>query len=265
MKKKSPTKLYVLLFVLTFSLANFIPFYSYAYAASITNPKEKSNLILQQKYPETLILKGIDEGNKIALTFDDGPDPKSTPYILDTLKMYGVKATFFVLGSYAKAHPEILKRIDREGHVIGNHTNSHLILVNHNERKIREEILITENIINDVIGYKPTLFRAPYGALNEDAISILKQMNNTVVGWSVDSLDWWKSKSQAEITVNVISDSEAGSIILFHDLKKTANILQEVIPLLQERGMQFVTVTELIGIEKSKNSLRYDDIDYLCL
>ena len=116
-------------------------------------------------------LKSICKGNRdkreVALTFDDGPDAQVTPMILDVLKEHNIKATFFIIGSKAEMNPELLKRIDKEGHIIGGHSYSHHFFFDFfSSSKMIREMKKTENMIHSIIGKKICLFRPPYGVTN---------------------------------------------------------------------------------------------------
>ena len=218
-----------------------------------------SNVILQQKYPETVILKGATTDNRVALTFDDGPDPRFTPQILDLLKEYDVKATFFLMGARANAYPELVKRIKAEGHIIGNHAYWHPNLVEQADiATLEREVSDTEATLAGLIGYRTRLFRAPYGFLYEELVEKLRDMNYTVVGWSVDSLDWQEDPPE-QITYNVISNIQPGAIILMHDgaewdgdRTNTIKSLRQIIPNLKKQGMKFETVPGLVNIPYKK-------------
>lgn len=214
-----------------------------------------SNIVLQQRYPEIVVLRGPETENKVALTFDDGPDPRFTPQILDVLSEYGVQATFFVMGARAEANPGLTRRIIDEGHIVGNHTYFHPNLVEEGDvATLRTEVSRTEDALADIIGYRTKLFRAPYGFLYNELVEALGEMDYTVVGWSVDSLDW-RERPAEETAYNVISNSGPGSVILMHDGAEsdgdrtgTVEALRQIIPALQEQGLEFVTVPELFGI-----------------
>lgn len=224
----------------------------------VREPQPVSNDKLQKEYPNTLALHGPPTENKVALTFDDGPDTRFTPQVLDVLKKHNIKATFFLIGARAKEHDEIVKRIHDEGHAIGNHTYWHPNLPKEKLDRMEWEVTETEKVIENIIGYKPRLFRSPYGALNEEMVETLGGMNNTIIGWNVDSLDWKQLESDV-IADNVLSNVDLGSIILMHDggdwsmdLSGTVGGLDKIISKLKEDNTNFVTVPELIGVPKEK-------------
>ncbi|WP_240795475.1 polysaccharide deacetylase family protein [Aquibacillus halophilus] len=218
-----------------------------------------SNIILQERYPETIVLRGPQSENKVALTFDDGPDPRFTPQILDVLKEYNIKATFFVMGARAEAYPDLVKRIIEEGHIIGNHTYWHPNLVEEADiNTLEREVTKTEATLAELIGYQTKLFRAPYGFLYNELVEKLANMNYTVVGWTVDSLDWQEAPPE-EIAYNVLSNIHPGAIILMHDgaewegdRTNTIKSLRQIIPTLKDEGMEFETVPNLLNIPYKK-------------
>jgi len=210
---------------------------------------------LQQLFPDTIFLRGSLSEKKIALTFDDGPDPRFTPEILDVLNQYQVPATFFLLGARAEANPDLTLRIANEGHVIGNHTFWHPDLVEEGEVDVLvREVERTESALESLINYRTTLFRPPYGFLYEELVEELDRLDYSVIGWSVDAFDWQEISPQ-EIIDNVQSMIHPGAIILMHDgtdaegdQTETIEALRQLIPELQEQGYEFVTVPELLNI-----------------
>ncbi|MFD0671898.1 polysaccharide deacetylase family protein [Cohnella sp. GCM10027633] len=220
--------------------------------------KPEDNYVLQKKYPNVLALDGPPKDNRIAFTFDDGPDARFTPQVLDILKKHGVKATFFVMGSRVAGHPDIAKRIHEEGHLLANHTYWHPKLFKENIDRMKWEVKETDKQIQAVVGYSPKLFRSPYGGLNDELVKTLGELHYSVIGWTVDSLDWTQADSES-VKNNVRSRLHPGSIVLFHsggdwtqDLSGGIQALDELIPQLKEEGMQFVTVSRLLGIPDSK-------------
>lgn len=195
----------------------------------------------------------------VALTFDDGPDPNQTPEILDLLKKYDAKATFFVLGKKAALHPELLKREAAEGHEIANHTYNHIYFNNKIPMgKLEKEISDTHDVIAKYSGQKPHLFRPPGGMYNERMIQVAKEKGYLVVLWSwhQDTKDW-RSPGVNYIVRKVLNNIRGGDIILFHDLvegprhSQTIEALKTILPALQEKGYTFVTVSQLVETNKT--------------
>lgn len=187
----------------------------------------------------------------IALTFDDGPSSKYTPQILDILKQYHAKATFFVVGTCVKAHPDVVKREILDGHELANHTYHHSVSRGLNEEEIRNELRKTKQTITQLTGYSPKLFRPPGGYYNETIINVSNQEGYTVVMWSwhQDTYDW-KKPGVHNIVKKVLSNARNGDIVLFHDnggdRRQTIEALKKILPELQKRGYKFVTVSELL-------------------
>lgn len=224
--------------------------------------KEKDHRILKgltlgqlhHKYLTDFLFNGPTNKREIALTFDDVPDIRFTPAVLDILKKYGVKATFFSIGNRAEAHPELVKRIIQEGHEIGNHSFTHPNLPKVNDIRFHDEIQITENILSSIVGYSPKLFRPPYGNIDETQIQWLVSQGYKIINWNVDSLDW-KGLDAVQVKTNVLEHTHSGSIILQHagggegeNLTGTINALPEIIQNLRSKGFKFVTVSELLNI-----------------
>lgn len=178
----------------------------------------------------------------VALTFDDGPN-KYTEQLLDALKEYNCSATFFVLGSMVDKFPVALQRMVLEGHEIGNHTMDHRQLTKLSEKEILKEVEDTQHAIESIVHIYPTLVRPPYGSKNETVSRIL---DYDLILWDLDTRDWASKDTQKiiEVTLNNVRDKD---IILMHDIYPTSvQAAIELIPLLQERGYQLVTVSELM-------------------
>lgn len=189
----------------------------------------------------------------IALTFDDGPHPRYTDEILDILKEYGVKATFFTVGENAALYPEQLKRIAEEGHEIGNHTYTHADLKRIGKEKLSGELIKTEEIIKEITGCSPKVFRPPEGRCNETVVNCANERGYTTVLWTVDPRDW-ASPAASEVESVILKNVKCGSVILCHDYNSnkkcpTPEALRKVIPALIDQGYTFVTVSEILGME----------------
>ncbi len=212
---------------------------------------------LVKMYSDTLYLKGSADERKVALTFDDGPDDKYTEQVLDVLREYNVPGTFFLLGNRVVEHTEVVDRIYREGHVIGNHSWSHPNLSKESEGRIYNEMVLTDMIIESVIGKKPALVRPPYGAVTKENVEQLRDMNYKIINWNVDSVDW-RDRDVDQILINTLPDVKPGSIILFHSAggesrAATVDALKEIIYTLRVQGYEFVTVDQLLSVPAYQN------------
>lgn len=192
-----------------------------------------------------------NQDNKIALTFDDGPHPIYTPRILDILDKYNIKATFFIIGINAKNYQDTLKEIVKRGHEIGNHSFSHTILKDKSASKIIAEVEECRRTIYEISGENTVIFRPPGGLmakLNSEDAELLESYN--IVFWSIDTLDWAHRAPEA-IRDSVANDIKSGDIILMHDYigfdSPTPEALEILIPLLIDKGYNFVTVSELLA------------------
>lgn len=178
----------------------------------------------------------------IALTFDDGPN-HNTSRILDILDKYGVKATFFILGTNIKGNEKTIERMKKQGMEIGNHMYSHKLLTKLENDKILSELESVDNLIFDITLEYPTLIRPSYGTVNK---RIKEIMNRPIIIWNIDTLDW-KYHNSGNIANRVFKSVSDGDIILMHDIyRATANSLEIIIPKLLDDGYQLVTVSELL-------------------
>lgn len=184
-----------------------------------------------------------EDVKKIAITFDDGPHPSYTEQLLDGLKERGVHATFFVTGEHAELHPDIIKRMQEEGHLIGNHTYSHIQLTKNNRETFKQELIHTNEIIKEITGEEVQYVRPPYGSWDK---SFEKELNMFPVLWTVDPLDWCSS-NVACITAKIVDKAEENDIILMHDYYDTSvTAALKAIDELMEEGYTFVTVEEIL-------------------
>jgi peptidoglycan/xylan/chitin deacetylase (PgdA/CDA1 family) len=204
--------------------------------------------------PATWFSVNVD-GPYIAMTFDDGPSPETTPRLLDILKQRNIKATFFMIGQNAERNPAIVKRILAEGHEIGNHSWTHPQLSKLSDDRVTEEINKTQNAIKDASGYTPVLMRPPYGAITARQKDwIEKQFGLSVIIWSVDPFDW-KRPGSSVIEQRILAGARPGAIVLSHDIhKQTVDAMPATLDALAAKGFKFVTVSQLIAMNKPKSS-----------
>ena len=186
---------------------------------------------------------GEEQKPKIALTFDDGPNIKYTPMLLDGLKERGIKATFFLIGSNIDGNETVVKEMYENGHIVGNHTFHHVQLTKVSEEEAREEVVKTNNAIYEITGEYPVYIRPPFGEWREGLDLVVTMIP---VLWDVDSRDW-ESQNTASICSEVLPNVKDGSIILMHDgYRATVEALRRILKELKEEGYTFVTVRELI-------------------
>lgn len=193
------------------------------------------------------------ESKVVVLTFDDGPSPAYTGRVLDTLKARGAKAIFFVNGQAAQ-HPELIRRIVAEGHMLGNHTMNHEDLQSLSRAEQYHQIADLNETLKAITGQQPYWFRAPFGSFNDDTLAILADLGMQLLNWSHGSGDWMDVpdgyKDPAVLTHDVLAETprnanmtplHPGSVILFHDtLRHTAEALPEIINGLTDKGYTFV-------------------------
>jgi len=183
------------------------------------------------------------ENRKICLTFDDGPHPYLTEQLLDGLKERDVKVTFFVTGEHAALHPDVIKRMSREGHTIGNHTYSHMQLKGSNREAFKEELIKTNTILEEITGKEVLYVRPPYGTWEK---GLEQELNMIPVLWNVDPLDWCSNDALC-VAGKVIANAKENDIILLHDYyESSVTAALEIVDELLKSGFVFVTVEEVL-------------------
>ncbi len=220
--------------------------------------------ILSRTIPDGTVRLNIGEsriGEKaIALTFDDGPSGY-TEELLDGLGLYKAKVSFFVIGKQAEKNPEIVQRAYDEGHLIGNHTYSHIDFYKSSLSKIKEDIEKGSDVIESITGEEPLFLRAPYGNVN---FIQLNQLDCFFIQWSSSTYDWFKEEEEY-IYKRIMKESKDGAIILMHDTREvTVKAVLRAIPQLQEQGFELVRVDELLSRngEKLKMGVPYRSCKY---
>ncbi|KUM79200.1 polysaccharide deacetylase family protein [Streptomyces sp. ISL-22] len=189
-------------------------------------------------------LRVSGRGRTMVLTFDDGPDPRYTPYILDILREYDVRAMFFVCGEMVADSKELVARMAEEGHVVGNHTWSHPLLTRLSRARIHAEMERTCDIIEETYGERPAWFRAPYGAWNRTTFQFGAELGMEPLAWTVDTLDW-TTPGTHRIVDRVENGAAPGVVVLSHDAggdrSQSVRALRAYLPQLLDAGY-YVTV-----------------------
>ena len=180
---------------------------------------------------------------QVALTFDDGPNPKTTSAILQVLARYEVKATFMIWGEHARQYPQLVSQEQKMGHALGSHTFSHQSLLKLTDLQIKQELQQTDAVIQEAAGVTPQFCRPPYGDIDRRT---LKAINRPAIRWSLDSQDWLTHNAQQTLTN--VRRAKDGDIVLMHDIQpSTADAIEEIILSLRAKEFQFVTVPELLA------------------
>ena len=185
---------------------------------------------------------------EIYLTFDDGPTPEVTQFVLDELKKYNAKATFFCIGKNILNHPDVFKKIQNSKHTIGNHTHNHLNGWATKNKDYIDNFLQCEHIISKTLdkSTKPKLFRPPYGKIKKSQAKLILKKGYRIIMWDVLSADFDNSTSNVACLRNVLNNTKNGSIIVFHDSVKASEKLKFVLPKvlkeLSEKGFVFKAI-----------------------
>ena len=185
--------------------------------------------------------------NVLALTFDDGPDGENTPQVLDLLKAHNVKASFFCTGSKAEQHPDIIRRMQDEGHLVGNHSYSHSnFFPLFPAKKMVEDLRHAQTVLEELTGCPVTFFRPPFGVTNPTIAGAIRRLGYTSVGWNIRSLDTLKGDPE-KVKLRIIKRLKPGGIVLLHDrMPNAAATLLLLLTFLKENSYKFVRIDELI-------------------
>lgn len=193
---------------------------------------------------------GDRERPRIALTFDDGPHPVHTGPLLDALAELDAPATFFVVGKDVDANPELVARMVRDGHEVGNHTYRHRYLPLARSRSVEHELRATDRAIAQAAGVVPAVARPPWGGRSPRNVRVFQRLRKRLVLWDVNSFDW-KGKPAREVADRVLERARPGSIILMHEAREggatTVDAVRLVIPALRARGFELVTVSRALA------------------
>ena len=191
--------------------------------------------------------------NKVALTYDDGPNDPYTLRLIELLARQDLKATFFMIGDYVRQRPEIAREVLKAGHTIGNHTFSHPLLIFKSTAEIRKQLTDCQRAIEDVLGISATLFRPPFGGRRPEVFRIARELELQPVMWSVTGYDW-NAESADEIERKVTRQMRGGDVILLHDGghlamgtdRSKSIIATERIIDRYKQGRKFVTIPQMM-------------------
>lgn len=226
-------------------------------AKDIKEWEEKAETVpVPSEFHSTIVknIKPLKKEKVIALTFDDGPWPRTTSQVLEILKKEEIKATFFWVGQYLKIYPKIAQEVVAAGHTLGNHTWHHRYTMM-NPSVAAREIEDTATLIYKTTGIKTLVFRPPGGLLNNGVVDYAKQHNYVTVMWSADSMDY-HPYTPDELVNNVIRKAKPGGIVLMHDgggnRSATVEALPKIITKLKALGYKFVTIPKLLELKEKE-------------
>ncbi|NIR51581.1 polysaccharide deacetylase family protein, partial [candidate division KSB1 bacterium] len=204
------------------------------------------NYYLRSKMLPNVIWRAPE--SRVYLTFDDGPDSNVTPRLLDLLQAHQISATFFLIGQKVAQSPEIVSRIQREGHSVGNHSFTHPRMIGKSKAFLLKEIRRTDESIANVTGKKPSLFRPPYGLFGMKLLRLLPLTEHRMVLWSISALDYRPRTSPNNLKIRLLKLTTPREIIVLHDGHrngmKTLEALANTLPVWKRRGFIFSSIPE---------------------
>ena len=227
--------------------------FSAAAAASAATAAYQSMAPSGQWYGKTFTrLRGSSK--KLALTYDDGPNDPYTLQLMDVLAKHSVRATFFTIGRYVQRKPQIVRDLIKAGHVIGNHTYTHPNLVLQSETQVRIQLTICQNVLSEVTGAMPKLFRPPFGGRRPVVLRIARELGLEPIMWSITCYDW-KATTPEQIEQHAHRQFHGGAVILLHDGRHvemgtdrshTVKATDHLISKYKAEGYEFVTIPEML-------------------
>lgn len=206
-------------------------------------------------HPDEVFINGLTSEKKVSITFDDGPDSTITPAILDLFKRNNIKANFFFLGTQIDFFPNVVRRAYKEGHVILNHSLNHPYFTHLDPQSIKSQVILTEDRIKKIIDRKPAIVRPPYGAADDRILLAIRETNNKIIIWSIDSMDWVKGIDTQNVVENVLNNVRPGDVILMHsgvNQNTALRALPTIIKGLKENSYKIVGLGELLNISPYK-------------
>lgn len=207
-----------------------------------------------------VITSGPKNARGVALTFDDGPDPRSTPAILDLLEAAGAKATFFVIGKKVEQHPELVRAMSDRGHAVGLHSHSHERLMSlRSPRWVKGDLERVQDVVHRETGHRPVMFRAPIGHISPSMGRVIRQMGLVAIGWSARAVDGWSGAKPDDVAARVAAKLADGVIVLLHDAAEKGDFipasvaaLPQILEAAKRKNLTFVRVDAWLGIAGSE-------------
>jgi peptidoglycan/xylan/chitin deacetylase (PgdA/CDA1 family) len=203
-----------------------------------------------------VVTSGPKNARGFALTFDDGPDPRTTPQVLDLLDAAGVKATFFVIGRKVAEHRELTRQIVERGHAIGLHSYEHDRLFSlRSPRRVRGDLERCRELLFEVTGERPQLFRAPIGHISPSMGKVIRDMDLIAVGWSARGVDGWSGARPEVVAGNIVRKLRDGAIVLLHDAAERGDFspasieaLPSILQAAERANLSVVRLDQWLGI-----------------
>ena len=208
------------------------------------------------------VVRSLFEAPKVALTFDDGPNAKYTPQLLEGLKERGIHVTFFLMGKNIGGNEELVRQMQEEGHLIGNHTYNHYKITNMDAQVTDQEISSTSSYVQMITGNRPCIMRPPTGATDDVSCANVAAVDDgyPLIMWCVDTIDW-QHHDVATTCDTIRSKVKDGAIVLMHDIYgTTADAVAKAVPELVNQGFQIVNIAELAyykGVEPKNGEIYY--------
>jgi peptidoglycan-N-acetylglucosamine deacetylase len=228
-------------------------------AAAVASATGYQSMAPQGQWFGRTFAGGVRGSKQIALTYDDGPNDPHTLKLLDVLAKHGVRATFFMIGRYVRQRPDIARAVAHAGHVIGNHTFTHPLLVFESAAVTRTQFVDCQQALEDAVGEHSNLFRPPFGGRRPETLRAARALGLETVMWNVTGHDW-NAPPAAVIEKKVMRQMRGGDVILLHDgghramgadRAQTVIATENLIRRYKDQGYEFVTVEEMLAVSKS--------------